>query len=113
MVVIIATLIFKYQGLPYPPAIWELEITQIFLFAGIQFIKLDIGHKGNKTETYGTLRVFLFMSVFSCFCFIFYLCLQTYVLVLEIILNSVGLFFCVMEFGAAFIRMCVFMRIDS
>lgn len=92
-VVIVLLLIYKSYELPYPTAVWELEFIMLILFYGWQMIKVDLGSRGNKTESSITTLLFTLLNIPSIFAYAFYIRLQTYVLVIEVILNAIGIFF--------------------
>ena len=92
-VVTIILLIYKAYELPYPSPVWELEFIMLLLFFGWQLIKIDLGNRGNKTEHSMITLGFVILAILSVLPFIFYIRLQTYVLVIEVILNAIGLFF--------------------
>ena len=92
-IVTIILLFYKTYGLPYPSSVWELEFVLLLLFWAWQMIKIDLGSRGNRTETNVTTLMFVLLTIPSIFAFVFYLRLQTYVLVIEVILNAIGIFF--------------------
>ena len=92
-VVTIILLIYKAYELPYPSPVWELEFIMLLLFFGWQLIKIDLGNRGNKTEHSMITLGFVILAILSVLPFVFYIRLQTYVLVIEVILNAIGLFF--------------------
>ena len=91
--VTIILLIYKAYELPYPSPVWELEFVLILLFFGMQMFKIDLGTRGNKTEHSTITLGFVVMSILCVLPFVFYIRLQTYVLVIEVILNAIGIFF--------------------
>jgi len=92
-IVTIILLIYKTYQLPYPSAVWELEFVMLWLFYAWQLIKIDLGSRGNKTESSLTTIIFVLLNIPSVFAYVFYIRLQTYVLVVEVILNAIGIFF--------------------
>ena len=92
-VFMIILLIYKSYELPYPTAVWELEFTFLLIFWCWQMVKIFLGTKGNKTETNLTTLFFVLLCIPSILAFVFFLILQTYVLVVELILNGTGIFF--------------------
>ena len=92
-IVTIILMFYKSYGLPYPSAVWALEFVLLLCFWAWQMIKVDLGTRGNKTESSVTTLFMVLLNLPSIFAFVFYLRLQTYVLVLEVILNAIGLFF--------------------
>ena len=92
-IVTIILLFYKTYGLPYPSAVWELEFVFLLLFWAWQMIKIFLGSKGNKTEHATTTLFFVILNIPSIFAYVFFLRLQTYVLVLEVVINAIGIFF--------------------
>ena len=66
-------------GLPYPSGIWSMEFISLMLFAFLQFVKIDIGSKGNKTEKSKITFIFFILTWPCLACFVFFWYLQTYV----------------------------------
>ena len=113
MIATLCFLFYKVYGLPYPDAIWEIEIVSLVLFFALQFIKIDLGSKGNKTEKSNITFLFVLLAILCIFCFVFFLILQTYVLVIEVVLNALGLLFCILEILFGIIRVCIFRSVEN
>ena len=92
-IITIILLVYKSFQLPYPASVFQLEFIFLLLFLSWQMIKIFLGSKGNKTETNLTTLFFVLLNIPSIFGFVFFMILQTYVLVIEVILNAVGIFF--------------------
>ncbi|CAI2382782.1 unnamed protein product [Moneuplotes crassus] len=112
-IVTLVLLIYKSFELIYPSSVFELEVTFLILFWIWQLIKIFLGSKGNKTETNLTTLFFVILTIPSIFGFCFYMLLQTYVLVIEIILNAIGIFFCVLELIIGFVQFFIFRKIEK
>lgn len=96
----IVLFVYKNNKLHYPPHSISVEIVCLIFFLIVQLVRFYLGALGNRSET----------SIFVLFCLIFvivplytyvqFLILQTYVLKLEVILNSFGL--CITAIETAF-----------
>ncbi len=84
-------------GLLYPPNIWELEFATITFFLCIQLLRLYFGYHANRTEHTFSMSLFLFATLFSTLFFIYFSFLTTYVLLIEMIVGIVGIFFGAVE----------------
>ncbi len=63
----------------YPKNAKGIELTILALLAIIQYIRLFLGLKGNKTESPNNMLWFLIITAPVIFAQVFFLCLQTYV----------------------------------
>jgi hypothetical protein len=61
------------------------------------FQLITIATLGNKSETSLYLVFFLIFQIIPLFSYIYFLCLQTYALKIEVIINAIGLFFFAFE----------------
>ncbi|KAI8921545.1 hypothetical protein BC831DRAFT_515212 [Entophlyctis helioformis] len=84
----LALLIYKGTVFPYATAAYPLEVFALFPWAAIEASRLN---KRNKTEEAGPVAIFLVLTVMACFIHLFYLLWQSYVLLFDVILNSVSL----------------------
>ncbi|XP_052616690.1 transmembrane protein 216 isoform X1 [Peromyscus californicus insignis] len=90
-------LIFLYKAgllLPYPTANLVLDVVMLFLYLGVEVIRLFFGTKGNLCQRKMPLGISVALTFPSAMMASYYLLLQTYVLRLEAIMNSILLFFC-------------------
>ena len=53
---------------------------------------------GNKTESSGPLSYFILLCLINGFGYAYYMALQTYVLMIELLLGLVGAFLLILEF---------------
>ncbi|TKC51144.1 hypothetical protein EI555_004210, partial [Monodon monoceros] len=88
--------VFLYKGLllPYPTANLVLDVAMLFLYLGIEVIRLFFGTKGNLCQRKMPLGISMALTFPSAMMASYYLLLQTYVLRLEAIMNGILLFFC-------------------
>jgi hypothetical protein len=100
-------------GLLYPPSIWELEIATVVFFFFIQVFRLYFGYHANRTEHTFSMTLFLFATLFSTLFFIYFSFLTTYVLLIELIVGVVGIFFGLMEIGLGLVATIKFAQINS
>ncbi len=63
----------------YPKHTLGIELTFLFLYTFIQYVRLFLGLKGNKTESASNMLWFLLLSAGILFGQIFFIRLQTYV----------------------------------
>lgn len=84
-------------GLVYPPSIWQVEISTIVFFFLIQMSRLYFGYHANRTEHTFSMVLFLIVTIFSTLFSIYFSFLTTYVLLIEIIVGVIGIFFGVVE----------------
>lgn len=80
--------------LPYPTANLVLDVVMLFLYLGIEAIRLFFGTKGNLCQRQMPLGISVALTFPSAVMATYYLLLQTYVLRLEAVMNSILLFFC-------------------
>jgi len=88
-------LIFIYKGneFLYADGVLGLEIFFLFLYAGLEKVRLFQASKGNKMEQVGPLLWSLLFAVGVVVIHVFFFQLQTYVLRIERILNGIGFVF--------------------
>mmetsp|Transcript_78759 Transcript_78759/g.109105 ORF Transcript_78759/g.109105 Transcript_78759/m.109105 type:complete len:125 (+) Transcript_78759:154-528(+) len=86
------------SGLLYPPSIWELELAGICLFFIMQLQRLDLGYRANRTEHPTAMNFFAWFSLFSCIIYSYLAWFTTYVLLIDIVVGSIGIFFTLCEF---------------
>eukprot|EP00277_Geminigera_cryophila_P011701 CAMPEP_0179440154 /NCGR_PEP_ID=MMETSP0799-20121207/23742_1 /TAXON_ID=46947 /ORGANISM="Geminigera cryophila, Strain CCMP2564" /LENGTH=142 /DNA_ID=CAMNT_0021223197 /DNA_START=178 /DNA_END=606 /DNA_ORIENTATION=+ len=95
--VCLGVFIWKGIELPYPGGRLAGEVILLFAHALVESCRLLIGSKGNKTEHKVLVILFIVLSIPSALVNIFYIEFQTYVLRLDLILNTVCLLFIGLE----------------
>ena len=70
--------LFKLYSLPYPEDIFAVEISLFIVFCILQYFRLEVGQRSNKTESRGFTILLLLLSIVSFLGNIFFLVLQTY-----------------------------------
>uniref|UniRef100_A0A3B3R2A0 Transmembrane protein 216 n=1 Tax=Paramormyrops kingsleyae TaxID=1676925 RepID=A0A3B3R2A0_9TELE len=105
-------LIFVYKGilLPYPPANLILDIVLLFLFLGLETLRIFYGQKGNLCQQSLSLVVSMGVLVPCAVLSVYYLLLQTFVLRLEVTLNAVLLCFHSLELLLGLVTVSAFSR---
>ena len=90
---IIEELIFVYKlyYLHYQPYAAGFEVTALILYLFIQFGRFYFGSLGNRAEASIFVIFCVAFSIGALYTYVHYLCLQTYVLKIEIITNAVGI----------------------
>ncbi len=71
--------IWKGVSLPYPDSELGLEVFLLFAYELVEFCRLFIASKGNKTENVPNMIVFIVLSLFGVLANIYYAQLQIYV----------------------------------
>jgi hypothetical protein len=73
----------------YPEGYFELEQVGAFLLVSLQYFRIFCGSKGNKTETSSTTFFFCLLVIPCLVGNIYYIVLQTYALVFEVIMGVI------------------------
>ncbi|XP_061046981.1 transmembrane protein 216-like [Eubalaena glacialis] len=98
--------------LPYPRANLVLDVVILFLYLGIEVIRLFFGTKGNLCQRKMPLGISVALTFPSAMMASYYLLLQTYVLRLEAIMNGILLFFCGSELLLEMLTLAAFSSMD-
>ena len=75
--------------------------------------RIQAGKKGNRVETVGDTLLMIFLSIFSIFCGVFFLQYQTYILVIEVVLQLVGVIFTALEVLFGLVSMIIFHSLNK
>ncbi|XP_068964650.1 transmembrane protein 216 isoform X1 [Petaurus breviceps papuanus] len=107
--------VFMYKGLllPYPTANLVLDLVMLFLYLGIEIIRIFFATKGNLCQRMMPLGISLAMTLPSALMASYYLLLQTYVLRLEAVMSTILLLFCGLELVLEVITLTTFSSMDS
>ncbi|XP_062918147.1 transmembrane protein 216-like isoform X1 [Mobula hypostoma] len=89
--------IYKSLLLPYNPANLVLDLVMLFLYLGVEVIRIFFGSKGNLSQRKVPLTISLVLLGPSTIMAIYYMLLQTYVLRLEVTINAILLVFYIFE----------------
>ncbi|XP_032894985.1 transmembrane protein 216 [Amblyraja radiata] len=89
--------IYKSLVLPYASANLALDLVMLFLYLGVEIIRIFFGSKGNLSQRKVPLTISLVLLGPSTIMAIYYLIIQTYVLRLELTINAILLVFYVFE----------------
>ncbi|XP_007885617.1 transmembrane protein 216 [Callorhinchus milii] len=89
--------IYKSLLLPYVSPNLTLDLVMLFLFLGIEVIRIFFGSKGNLCQRKLPLSISLGLLAPSALMAVYYMLLQTYVLRVELIINAILLVFYVLE----------------
>ena len=92
-----ALLIFKFSSLGFPSGQFGIEFFVIILFVILSYLKIRFGMIGNRTEQINCILLMIFLGVFSGFCNFYFLFGQTYIMVIEVVLNSICITFTGLE----------------
>ncbi|XP_035266614.1 transmembrane protein 216 isoform X2 [Anguilla anguilla] len=96
--------------LPYPRANLILDIVLLFLYLGLEVLRLFYGWKGNLCERSLALMLSVAVLVPCAVLCVYYLLLQTFVLRLELVLNAIQLCFYSLELLLSLITISAFSR---
>lgn len=110
MVIHILTFSYKYNRLVYPSYASVTELLMLSFYILSQFYRFSFATKGVNNRHPESIRAYLIVSLFLLLSYIFFLRLQTYVTLLEIVTNSVGLGLTAVEFGVAIWLFVIFDR---
>lgn len=94
----------------YPAKIWELEIATIIFYFFLQMFRLNMGYAANRTENKIVTLLFLLITLFSTLFGVYFSFQTTYVLLIEIIVGIIGIFFGLLEIGISFAAFIIFTR---
>ncbi|XP_060694442.1 transmembrane protein 216-like [Hemiscyllium ocellatum] len=89
--------IYKSQLLPYTSANLTLDLVMLFLYLGVEIMRIFFGSKGNLCQRKVPLTISLVLLGPSTIMAVYYMLLQTYVLRLEVTINAILLVFYVFE----------------
>jgi hypothetical protein len=98
--IMLALFIWKGTALPWPGqlgGLLALEICLIVLLAIIEFARLKLASRGNKTERAPPLIVSLLLSFPAAYLFFYFLYQQVYVTRLDLVLAGTGIGFIALE----------------
>ena len=100
-IVTVLTGFYKVYKFKIPTYLLELEILLLIILHILNQTRLYIAIKSNKTETttFWSATFFVCFSILTICGFVFFLLLQTYVLLLEFLVVGIALLFSVIEFG--------------
>ncbi|XP_048401165.1 transmembrane protein 216-like isoform X2 [Stegostoma tigrinum] len=87
----------KGQLLPYTSANLTLDLVMLFLYLGVEIMRIFFGSKGNLCQRKVPLTISLLLVGPSTIMAVYYMLLQTYVLKLEVTINAILLVFYVFE----------------
>ncbi|XP_051941007.1 transmembrane protein 216 isoform X4 [Hippocampus zosterae] len=105
-------LMFIYKGLllPYPASNLILDVALLFLFLGLEILRIFYGWKGNLCEHAVTTAVSLFLLLPCITLSAYFLFLQSLVLRLEFLLGLVLLGFYSLQFLLSILALSAFAR---
>ena len=105
-------MLYKLYLYTYPVHWAMLEIGLFVLLQVVQFLRLFVGAKGNKTENAGITFFFIFLTILTTLGAVYFLQLQTYVVIGEALLALAVLVLGLLELLLGFIALVEFWRID-
>ena len=94
--IMLALYIWKGNTLPYPDpldGLLALEVCLVFLLAIIEYTRLLLASRGNKTERTGPLVFSVLLAFPAIYLYFYFLYQQVYVTRLDLVLASTGLGF--------------------
>jgi hypothetical protein len=93
VVVTLLLLLWKLGSLGFPSGQFGIEIFVIVCFTILSYSKIRVGMIGNRTEQISQILLMIFLGLFAGVCNFYFIFAQTYVLVIEVVLNSISLTF--------------------
>lgn len=99
-VVMLALYVWKGASLPYPGplgGLLALEVCLVLLLGCIEYARLMLASRGNKTERPAPIIFSLLLSFPAAYLFFYYLYQQVYVTRLDVVLASTGISFICFE----------------
>ncbi|XP_043914881.1 transmembrane protein 216 [Protopterus annectens] len=106
----ILTFVYKGLVLPYPAANLILDIVMLFLYLGVEVIRIFFGSKGNLTQRKLPLCIGLALTFPSAAMAVYYLLLQTYIVRIEVIINAILLVLYAFEVILGVVALAEFIR---
>ena len=101
VVLMLVLFIWKAHELPWPGAemerLFALEVCLVILLGIVEYCRIFLASRGNKTESYVPLILSIVLSVLSITGFYYFVMRQVYVTRLDVILGSIGLGFIGLE----------------
>mmetsp|Transcript_3895 Transcript_3895/g.7849 ORF Transcript_3895/g.7849 Transcript_3895/m.7849 type:complete len:143 (+) Transcript_3895:981-1409(+) len=92
-----ALYIFKAYSYQFPYAAFEWEIVMLFLMAFIENARIFLASRGNKTEQIPPLVWSIALSIPMIVGYVYFLTMQTFVLRIDVITNTIALVFVSLE----------------
>ena len=86
-------LLYKLSALGFPSGQFGIEIFVIVCYAFLSVMKIRFGMIGNRTEQINCIFLMIFMGVFTLVCNLYFTLAQTYILIIEVVLNSIAISF--------------------
>lgn len=110
LLISIVLMIYKGNKLYYPDdtLVWDVVILGLYMLN--EAVRLSFSSKGNKTENFVPLAKGLILGPLAIVVFVYFLQLQTWVLHIEVILNSIGLGFVGLEMLLSLYSFLLFWR---
>ena len=112
-VMMLALFAWKGTVLPYSAELRPLlglEVVLVFVLAIIEYCRLFLGSRGNKTEQAGPLIWSVVLSLPAIAANVYYLHLQIYVTRAELVINAVALAFVGLEILLALLTIVTFIK---
>ena len=88
---------YKIYMFSFPIAIFFLEVLVFVVLVLLQFTRLFLGSRGNKTESSTVTFLFILLTIVTAVGNLYFLQLQTYVIVVEAFLGFICLGFSALE----------------
>jgi transmembrane protein 216 len=104
---------WKGSTLPYPDELRPmlgLEVAIVFLLAIIEYARIFLGTKGNKTEQSGPLLMSLVLGVPAMIANVYFLRLQIYVTRADLVLNAISIAFVGLEILLSMLTIITFAK---
>lgn len=106
-------LLYKLRALVYPQGQFVIEGAILVGYALLSYARLQAGIKGNKIERVTETTVMLLLACFTLFANCYFLLFQTYILVIEVVLQSAAIAFTGIEMLLGLIAILIFGSLDK
>mmetsp|Transcript_47105 Transcript_47105/g.94924 ORF Transcript_47105/g.94924 Transcript_47105/m.94924 type:complete len:135 (-) Transcript_47105:288-692(-) len=94
----VAIFVYKYDRLFYPNNSFLWDVSLLALYGINESVRISFAMRGNKTESIDPLLKGTILSGVACVGYVYFLQLQTWILQVDLVLNSIGLVFVGVEF---------------
>jgi len=114
LVFLILTFCYKLNGgLKYPPNTWGMEFSAAIIFMFMQFQRLDLGFRANRNEHSIAMFIYTIFTAIAIGFYVYFFRYQTYVLLIEIVVGVIGVFFTLFELALGIAATTKFYKIKS
>ena len=106
-------LFYKIYQFSFPIGIFFLEVLIFVLLTLVQFTRLFLGSRGNKTESSTVTFLFILLTVVTIIGNYYFVSMQTYVIILETAIGLLSIIFGALEFLFGIIAAIEFKSLEN